>query len=147
MFQGSYAINMDAKGRIAIPAKCRDLLAAACEGKIVITAHNQDRCLLVYPEGEWDTNILPKIQSLPSFNKAALRIQRLLIGYASSLELDGNGRVLLPPTLREYAGLEKKLMLVGIGNKFELWNEESWWASIDESADGDLPEEMLSLSL
>ena len=147
MFQGSYAINMDAKGRIAVPAKCRELLSSVCGGKIVMTAHNQDRCLLVYPEGEWQDNILPKIQSLPSFNKAALRTQRLLIGYASALELDGNGRVLLPPTLREFAGLEKKLMLVGIGNKFELWDEDAWWSSINESADDDLPEEMLSLSL
>lgn len=138
---------MDAKGRIAIPAKCRELLTSICGGKIVVTAHNQDRCLLVYPEGEWQDNILPKIQSLPSFNKAALRTQRLLIGYATSLELDGNGRVLLSPTLRDYANLEKRLMLVGIGNKFELWDEDAWWASIAETEDEELPEEMLSLSL
>jgi len=139
---------MDAKGRIAIPAKCRELLASVCGGNIVITANMQDRCLLIYPEGEWQENILPKVKALPSFNKAALRAQRLLIGYATSMELDSNGRVLVSPTLRDYARLEKKLMLVGLGNKFELWDEDSWNAAIaDAVGDDDLPEEMLSLSL
>lgn len=147
MFQGSHSINMDAKGRIAIPARCRDELASACDGHIVMTAHTEDRCVLVYPEPHWQT-ILPKIQSLPSFNKAALRAQRLLIGYATPLELDANGRVLLPPTLREYAKLEKRLMLVGLGNKFELWSEEAWLNSVTASAaEEELPAEMLSLSL
>lgn len=138
---------MDAKGRMAIPAKYRDSLADACGGRIVVTAHTQDRCLLVYPETEWQ-EILPKIEALPSFNKAALRAQRLLIGYATALELDGNGRVLLPPTLRDYANFDKKLMLVGLGKKFELWSEESWFASIADVDEGDeLPQEMLTLSL
>lgn len=139
---------MDAKGRIAIPAKCRDLLASVCGGNIVMTANMQDRCLLIYPEGEWQENILPKVKALPSFNKAALRAQRLLIGYATSMELDSNGRVLVSPTLRDYARLEKKLMLVGLGNKFELWDEDSWNATVaDAIGDDELPEEMLSLSL
>ena len=139
---------MDAKGRMAIPAKYRETLSSECGGKIVMTAHTQDKCVLVYPETEWLENILPAIEKLPTFNKKALRAQRLLIGYASTLELDGNGRVLVPPTLRDYAGLDKKLMLVGLGKKFELWSEEKWLASIAELDDDDeLPEEMLSLSL
>ncbi len=147
MYQGSHSINLDAKGRIAVPAKFRELLAANCGGRIVMTAHTQDRCVLVYPETEWQ-NILPKIEALPTFNKAALRAQRLLIGYASTLELDGNGRVLVPPTLREYANLEKKLMLVGLGKKFELWSESSWLKNIADADDDEaLPEEMMSLSL
>ena len=138
---------MDAKGRMAIPAKYREQLASECDGRIVMTAHTQDRCVLVYPEHEWQT-ILPKIEALPTFNKAALRAQRLLIGYACSLELDGNGRVLVPPTLRDYAKLEKKLMLVGVGKKFELWSEDAWLASVaDVDDDEALPEEMMSLSL
>lgn len=138
---------MDAKGRMAIPAKYREQLASECDGRIVMTAHTQDRCVLVYPEHEWQT-ILPKIEALPTFNKAALRAQRLLIGYACSLELDGNGRVLVPPTLRDYAKLEKKLMLVGLGKKFELWSEDAWLASVaDVDDDEALPEEMMSLSL
>ncbi|PCK09179.1 MAG: cell division/cell wall cluster transcriptional repressor MraZ [Alteromonadaceae bacterium] len=147
MYQGSHSINMDVKGRMAIPVKYRDMLASACGGRIVMTAHTQDRCVLVYPETEW-LNILPKIEALPSFNRAALRAQRLLIGYACPLELDGNGRVLVPPTLRDYAKLEKKVMLVGLGKKFELWNEEAWLSSVADLDDGDaLPEEMLSLTL
>ncbi|MFT5083019.1 MAG: MraZ protein, partial [Lentisphaeria bacterium] len=107
----------------------------------------QDRCVLLYPETEWQ-NILPKIEALPTFNKAALRAQRLLIGYACPLELDGSGRVLVPPTLRDYAGLDKKLMLVGLGKKFELWSEESWLSTVAELDPNDaMPEEMLSLSL
>ena len=83
-------------------------------GRVVLTAHTQDRCVLLYPEPEWE-QILPKIEALPSFNKAALRAQRLLIGYATPLELDSAGRLLIPPTLRDYAGLDKNLMLVGLG--------------------------------
>lgn len=138
---------MDAKGRIAVPAKYRDLLTSTCNGRIVMTAHTQDRCVLLYPETEWQ-NILPKIEALPTFNKAALRVQRLMIGYACPLELDGNGRVLVPPTLRDFGHLEKKLMLVGMGKKFELWSEDAWLATVAETEDdGELPEEMMSLSL
>lgn len=148
MFQGSHSINMDAKGRIAVPAKQRESLMAMCEGRVVMTAHTQDRCVLVYPETEWEL-ILPKIEALPTFNKAALRTQRLLIGYATSLELDSNGRVLVPPTLREFAKLDKKLMLVGLGKKFELWSEEAWLQTVADAEldDEELPPEMLTLSL
>lgn len=146
VFQGSHNINMDAKGRIAVPAKHRDALSSICDGRIVMTAHTQDRCVLVYPEKEWE-EILPKIEALPTFNRAALRAQRLLIGYATALELDGNGRVLVPPTLREYAGLEKKLMLIGLGKKFELWGEEAWLQTIADVDEDELPAEMASLSL
>ena len=147
MFLGSHAINMDAKGRMAIPTKIRESLASLCDGRIVVTAHTEERCLLVYPECLWK-EILPKIESLPSFNKVARRTQRLLIGYATPLELDSSGRILVPPTLREYASLEKKLMLVGQGKKFELWSESNWFSWLDElDQDDEIPEEMKSLSL
>ena len=138
---------MDAKGRMAIPTKIRESLASFCDGRIVVTAHTEERCLLVYPESQWE-EILPKIESLPSFNKMARRAQRLLIGYATPLEMDGNGRILVPPTLREYANLEKKLMLVGQGKKFELWSESSWFDWLDGTDEGDeMPDEMRNLSL
>ncbi len=146
MFQGSHSINLDAKGRMAVPAKYREELAPEGNGRIVMTAHTQDRCVLVYPEAEWEL-ILPKLEGLSSFNKATQRAQRLLIGYATTLELDGNGRVLVPPTLRDYAGLEKKLMLVGLGKKFELWSEAAWFNSIAECDDEELPQELMTLSL
>lgn len=151
VYQGSNSISMDAKGRMAIPTRVRESLVESCAGKIVITANPEaqggERCLWVYPEPQW-LEILPTIEALPTFNKVARRTQRLLIGYATQLELDGNGRVLVPPTLREYAGLDKKLMLVGQGKKLELWSEERWMAWIDDAGDDDeIPAEMQSLSL
>lgn len=147
MYLGSHAINMDAKGRLAIPAKVRDQLVADCGGRLVITAHHQERCLLVYPEPEWD-QLLPKIQKLPNITRGARLLQRLLIGYATPMELDGNGRILLPSTLRDYAGLEKTLMLVGQGHKLELWSETGWFGWLGEAgAGGDLPEEALTLNI
>lgn len=147
MFLGSDAINMDAKGRFSVPTRIREDLLSSCGGRLVITAHNEEDCLLVYPEPEWQS-LLPKIEALPNLNKAAMRLQRLLIGYACELEMDSNGRLLLPPTLRDFAGLEKKIMLVGQGKKLELWSEDAWkaWlvASKKESA---MTDEMLSISL
>ena len=138
---------MDAKGRIAIPSKVREELADASNGRVVVTAHTEERCLLVYPEPQW-AELLPKIEALPNINRKARLMQRLLLGYATSLEIDGNGRILLPPTLREYAGLEKKLMLVGQGKKLELWSEERWFGWLDVAAeDGEVPDEVLALSL
>jgi MraZ protein len=137
---------MDPKGRMAIPTRIRDQLAASCGGRLVVTAHTEDRCLLVYPEPEW-LMLVPQIEALPSFNKVSQRVKRILIGYASTLEIDSNGRVLVPPTLREYAGIDKKMMLVGQGKKLELWSEESWLAVLNEPADDDIPSELLSLSL
>ena len=148
MFLGSHNISMDAKGRLAFPAKQRDTLTSACEGRIVMTAHTQDRCVLVYPETEW-AQILPKIEALPTFNPVTQRIQRLLIGYATPLELDSSGRVLIPPTLRQYANLDKKIMLVGLGKKFELWSEENWLKSVADAEfdPNDLPPDLQTLSL
>jgi len=151
VYLGSHSISMDAKGRMAIPARIRETLVDACAGKIVITANPEtqggERCLWIYPEPEW-LEILPKIQALPTFNKKAQRTQRLLMGHATPLEMDGNGRVLVPPTLREYAALDKKLMLIGQGNKLELWSEARWTSWLDEAEDDDeMPPEMLTLSL
>lgn len=131
---------------MAIPARIRDELVESCGGRLVITAHTEDRCLLIYPQPEW-LNLLPQIEALPSFNKVSQRVKRILIGYATPLEIDTNGRVLVPPTLREYANLDKKMMLVGQGKKLELWSEESWLALLNAPVDDDMPSEMLSLSL
>lgn len=137
---------MDPKGRMAIPTRVREELAESCNGRLVITAHTSDRCLLVYPEPEW-LRLLPQIEALPSFNKQAQRVKRITIGYATQLDIDANGRVLVPATLRDYARLEKKLMLVGQGKKLELWSEDAWLALLDESADDEMPAELLALTL
>ena len=152
VFRGVNAINLDAKGRLALPAKYRDLLADLCEGKLVITIDTEERCLLLYPLNEWE-EIERKIEALPSFNKAARRIQRLLLGHASDTEMDGQGRILINAPLREYADLEKKMVLIGQGKKFELWSEQRWQEKRDqwleecsESAE-QLPEQIENLSL
>src|SRR3989338_6034626 len=138
---------MDAKGRMAIPTKVRDALSSFSEGRILMTGHTEERCLLVSPESQC-LEILPKIEALPSFNKVARRAQRLLIGYATPLEMDNIGRILVPPTLREYAGLDKQVMLIGQGKKMELWSEERWQHWLDDAGDDEeMPDEMKRLSL
>lgn len=151
MFRGVQHINMDAKGRLAFPARQREPLLQEFGGQIVTTIDTQSKCLLVYPQPVWD-DIQSDIQELPALNPAVRRFQRLLIGYATDMELDNNGRVLMPTPLREYAGLEKKLVLAGQGKKLELWAEDHWLAERDKwLADshevGVLPDEMLSLAL
>ncbi|MFC3153547.1 division/cell wall cluster transcriptional repressor MraZ [Litoribrevibacter euphylliae] len=146
MFQGSQSINLDAKGRFAIPSRYRDVLLAVCEGRMVVTANPYERCLNVYPEAHWQ-EVKSKIESLPNGNKKVRRLQRLVLGNACELEMDGNGRLLLPQTLRDYASLDKKAMLVGLGDKAELWSEQSWNDMLDEDDDDPMPEEMMNLSL
>lgn len=130
---------------MSIPTRTRESLTASCDGRLMLTAHTEERCLLVYPEPAWQEK-LPKIEALPMLDPAARRIQRLWIGYATPVEMDGNGRILVPPTLRSYAGLEKKLMLVGLGNKMELWNEESWLELLEEPVASQISPELQSLT-
>jgi len=147
MFYGSHAINMDAKGRIAIPTRVREQLQEHCQGRIMMTAHTENRCLHLFPEPYWQ-EILPKIESLPTFNKISRRAKLLLMGHACQLECDANGRVLLPPTLREYGGFEKKLMLVGQGKSLELWSDTQFTQYIDGDVDDEvMPEGMKDLAL
>ena len=112
-------INLDAKGRMAVPSRQRELLSVLSEGHIVLTVDTQTTCLALYPLPEWE-RIERDVQALPALNPAVKRFQRLVLGYASDLQLDGSGRVLVPPALREYAQLEKRAVLVGQGNKLEL---------------------------
>jgi MraZ protein len=142
---------MDAKGRLAMPARQREPLLSRCDGQIVVTIDTQSNCLVVYPLPEWE-RIEQDIQGLPALNPAVKRFQRLMLGYATDLELDGNGRMLLPQPLREYAQLDKKLVLVGQGNKLELWSEALWLAERDQALqdsgpEAELPAELLSLTL
>ena len=151
MFRGVQHINMDAKGRLAMPARQREPLLSRCEGQIVVTIDTQSKCLAIYPLPEWE-RIEQDIQNLPALKPAVKRFQRLMLGYATDLELDGNGRILLPQSLREYAQLEKKLVLVGQGNKLEIWSEALWLAEReqalqDSGPEAELPEELMSLTL
>lgn len=151
MFRGVNTISLDAKGRMAMPARYRDQIVSSCDGHLVATIDTTARCLLLYPVPEWE-EIQRKIESLPSFNPTSRRIQRLLIGHATDLELDSSGRILLPQTLREYANLQKQTALIGQGKKFELWDLDAWtqqrelWLSETEG-EGELPEDLKSFSL
>ncbi len=151
MFRGVQHINMDAKGRLAMPARQREPLAERCGGKIVVTIDTQATCLVIYPLPEWE-RFESEVQALPAMKPAIRRFQRLTLGYATDLELDANGRMLLPQSLREYAQLDKKLVVVGQGNKLELWSEALWFAERDQALlesgnDAELPEELMSLTL
>jgi MraZ protein len=130
VFRGVNKLAVDSKGRFAMPTKYREALGASCAAQLVVTI-DTDRCLLIYPLPEWQ-EIERKLMQLPSFNKTARRLQRLLVGHATEVELDGQGRLLLPPPLREFAGIEKQAVLIGQGNKFELWDEGRWDAQRDE---------------
>lgn len=152
MFRGIHSINLDPKGRLAVPTRYRDRLQLDAEGQLVVTIDTESACLLLYPLPEWEI-IEAKIQSLPSFNPQARRIQRLLIGHATELEMDNSGRILLPSLLRDHAKIDKKIVLIGQGKKFEIWNEETWneetqqWLDNAPESIDEIPEEMRSLSL
>ena len=150
MFRGATKITLDAKGRMAIPARYRERLLTV-GGKVVATV-DRDHCLLIYPLPDWE-EIERKLMRLPTLNKQVRRLQRLMLGYATELEMDGHGRILLTRELREFAGLERQAMLIGQGNKFELWSDERWgkrrdeWLADDEGEQAGLPQELESLSL
>ena len=149
-FRGVSNLSLDAKGRIVLPARYRERLLEICHGELIVTIDTEQPCLLIYPLPEWEL-IEEKIEALPSFNPTTRRIQRLLIGHATEVEVDGNGRMLLSNPLREYAQLGKKVVLIGQGKKFELWDEVLWsqrmeiWLS--EPGDGETPEALAELTL
>lgn len=135
---------------MAMPSRYRGQLQSQCEGQLIVTV-DRDRCLLVYPQTDWEV-IERKISALPNMDPQTRQLQRLLIGYATECAMDGNGRILLPPLLREFAALEKRVVFIGQGHKFELWDEETWntrceeWLAVDERK-GPLAVELESLSL
>ncbi len=149
MFRGVSQLSLDAKGRIAVPARYRDLLAADCKGRLVVTV-DRDGCLLLYPAPEWE-RIEQTLMSRPNMNSQVRKLQRLLVGHATECELDGQGRLLVPPPLRDFAGLDKRVVLVGQGKKFEIWDEDTWSRNRElwfgEDADDALSEALESIAL
>ncbi|WP_322996605.1 division/cell wall cluster transcriptional repressor MraZ [Castellaniella sp.] len=123
MFQGSNALTLDAKGRMSIPARYRDALLADERGGLTLTQH-PDGCLLLYPRSIWETK-RAQIAALPA---SARPLQRLLLGSAMDVDMDGAGRILVSPELRAAAGLSREVMLLGLGSNFELWDREQWEA-------------------
>lgn len=151
MFRGANQVTLDAKGRLAMPTRYRERIVERSNGRLVATVDRSDPCLLIYPLPEWE-EIELKLRRLPTLNPVARRLQRLMIGHASDLELDGSGRILIPPNLRECAGLTRDAVLIGQGNRFELWDEAQWnanreqWLKADDAGEA-LPPELESLSL
>ena len=148
MFQGAAQLNLDSKGRLAIPAKHRDVLLSHCAGQLVLTA-DADGCLLFYPQPEWQP-IRDKLLKLSALNPRIRALQRRLIGYAEEVEMDTAGRVLISSALRNYATLDKRVMLIGQGNKFELWDETKWTTRQEAElsfANGELPPELEGFTL
>lgn len=148
VFHGSSKLSLDGKGRLAVPARYRDALMINGSGQLVITADLQ-RCLLIYPRPDWEP-IARRLNSLSSFHSLSRKLQRRLVGNAHDVEMDAAGRVLVPPTLRELAGLEKDVVLVGQGGKFELWSDQAWQAEMEsaETIYGDkLPPELEGFTL
>jgi MraZ protein len=131
VFRGITALTLDSKGRLAMPARYRDVLQVRAGGKLVVTADSA-LCLLIYPAPDWEP-IQEKLMSLSSFNPRTRDLQRLLVGNASDVEMDGAGRILLPGPLRRFAGLDRDVALVGQGLRFELWDEAKWAAQMEKS--------------
>jgi MraZ protein len=150
MFRGANKLTLDIKGRLAVPTRYRERLQERCGGNLVVTV-DKDQCLLIYPFPDWE-DLERKLMKLPSLNPQARRLQRLMVGHATELELDGSGRILLPPSLREYGLLNRDVMLIGQGLRFELWDETRWnerrdeWLANADSAT-DLTAELENFSL
>ena len=136
MFRGATLVNLDSKGRLAVPTRYRDTLVETSEGLMVCTIDIHHPCLLLYTLPEWEI-IEQKLARLSSMNPVERRVQRLLLGHASECQMDSAGRLLLAPVLRQHAGLTKEVMLVGQFNKFELWDETTWHQQVKEDIDAE----------
>ena len=150
MYFGETAINLDAKGRLAVPMRYRDSIQETCGGELVLTYSAFDHgALYLYPKDKWE-EVRDKVMTLSTFDPRHRSLQRKLVGSASAVEPDANGRIQLPQTLRQVAGLEKKVVLLGLGERFEIWNENVLTSKrIEEEGRADEPasEEMTSLVL
>ena len=151
MFRGLNKICLDTKGRITLPVRYKESLSLLSSNLLICTI-DQDHCLLLYPFKYWE-QIEKQIMELPTLNPTSRRLQRLMVGHAAELEMDSNGRVLIPKELRNFAKLRKQVMLVGQGKKIELWKYEDWnkgrekWLSTKDIDLSNLPSELGTLSL
>lgn len=144
-FRGASSLTIDAKGRIVLPVRYRERFAELSNGQVVVTIDADQPCLLIYSLGEWEV-VQQKLDSLPSYNKVVKQLQRKMIGYATDLEINDSGRIQLTPPLRGYAHLDKKLMMIGQGNKFELWDEALWEQQCHAEVDDEIPDALKEMS-
>lgn len=148
MFRGISQLNLDSKGRLAVPSRHRDTLLERCAGHLVVTA-DADPCLLIYPLPDWEV-IQQKLEGLSNLDPRVRELQRRLIGFAVDVDMDSAGRVLISAALREHARLDKEVVLVGQGKKLELWSKDGWEQTIAQArgfSAGALPPELEGFSL
>lgn len=141
MFQGASAINLDAKGRMSIPAKHRDALALQCEGRLTLTRHPQG-CLLFFPRPVWETHR----DQIAAWPMSARAWQRIFLGNACDVEMDSAGRILISPELRAAVGLEKEVMMLGMGTHFEIWDATRLAADEAAAIAGGMPDVLSNFS-
>lgn len=152
MFRGASAVNLDSKGRMAIPTRYRPEIMQYNQGRMVCTVDIRQPCLLLYPLNEWES-IEQKLLALSNFDPVQRSLQRVMLGYATECELDSVGRVLISGPLRQHAKLEKSIMLVGQLNKFEIWSDAEWQSQIEKdmalgaSGQLSLSPELITLSI
>jgi MraZ protein len=148
VFRGVTVLALDAKGRLAIPARHRDTLSGVSEGRLILTV-DYSRCLLLYPFAAWSP-IERRLIQLSSFDERIRGLQRLLVGHAEDVEMDAAGRILVSPALRRFAALDKQVVLAGQGHKFEVWDEARWAAQTDRTIAmpaHELPPELAGIAL
>ena len=151
MFTGPNKISVDSKGRLAIPSCYREFILVQFENRLTITLSPFDRALWLYPRPEWD-KIKSKLSALADSDKQSRRDKQMIRGYARDCEPDGQGRILIPRLLRDYAGLAGPAMIFGQDNKFEIWNEAAWdkefaeWQQSIGDDSGSVPEALRSIS-
>lgn len=148
MFQGETAITIDDKGRLAIPTAYREIVARECGNRLVLTYNPFEAgCLYLYPLPVWE-QVRDQVNALPRIKKNTRLLQLKLVGAAAFAEPDGSGRISIPASQRSAVGIEKKAVLLGMGDKFELWSEQAHHAQIRQTlGDADLGEDLLDLAL
>ncbi len=135
MFQGASSLSLDAKGRLSVPTRHRDVLSAMAQGQLTITKHPHG-CLMVFPRPEWE-KFRERIAQLPM---SAQWWKRIFLGNAMDVDMDGTGRVLISPELRAAAGLTKEAVLLGMGNHFELWDKATYDEQEAQAMQGEMPD-------
>ena len=131
VFRVFTTLSIDSKGRLAVPSRYRDRLHVIADGELVLTLNPLDRSLWLYPLSEWEI-IETKLAELSDFDKQSRRAKQMMRGYATDCRLDSQGRILLSQELREYASIDKQAVILGQGNKFEIWDEVSWMQQRDQ---------------
>jgi MraZ protein len=151
LFRGAAKLTLDDKGRVVVPTRYRERLIERSQGQVVVTVDLEGDCLLIYPLNDWEL-VERRLMELPTLQPHSRRLQRLMVGHATDLSLDGHGRLLLPPELREFAALNRHAVLIGQGSRCELWDEARWVERRDawlksEASSAELPGQLDSLSL